>query len=343
MVWDKNPSNPSQGKCIVGNDAARAFAESPQTHYKQKNSGNPLPPFYYDRDNSVMYITPEYCASQGLKYGTGSSDGRGGDGSDNCKGKWTRTNGCLQVPLGFDDCREVCVGEGPNGEIFCETDDDCPKSSKIKSDPNGYVSMKNTKCIKRPGYEKAICMGDSSDCVNTLGTGAAKFLLGETLTSFFEQTPQMRACEVKAVKDLTGNDTTQPTTENMTNQKDIKKIVEKFNQIPEEVSKLADNKYIVQKQLLYKDIAGSGINLYLVRWDADTARKVGLKTVDDITFDYDEVYKKYPQICTIVQDLKFVQVNKKQLINNDIKRIYVIMSSTSWLKSILEENNLKKS
>jgi hypothetical protein len=353
----------ASGKCVYANDIARVWAEYPNLRYKQKNFGNPLPPFYYDKDTGGLYITPQYCRYQGLNYGTGSLTGniyKPGDNPSNCK--WNRSEECKTLfdPVGFftESCRYVCVNDDKdsNGVIYCNTDDDCP-TSNMKSYPN-YKAMSRSKCIAVPGEnipqgKKGICIGDSSDCINTTAKTVLEDLgFGKTITDFITGAPITKECSYKqSPSDSTSEPSTSSTTNPSNNdvkekfvekqsiQDQMKKMIEKFNQIPYEISKFADSRYMVEKRLINKNIV-NGINLYYIIWDNSKAVDFGMETKDDIGFDYDEVYKKYPELCAIYKDMKFIKINKKQLKNNDIKKIYVFSSSSSWMKNMV--NHLSK-
>ena len=338
-----NPSDQSKGgKCILGNFYSKQWAENPQTRSLATKQGGIPPPFFYDDQNSNVYITPEYCYYfQGATtmYGTGSKNTADND-DNSCKGgNWVRSSDCDLIG---GNCRHVCVSNDTSapyyGAIKCTTDADCPKST-YKSDvnTNSGIYMEQTKCMNIDNGKTSdkICIGDSSDCTTSTLKDIATNLVGNTLFNMFVQPPATRDCEANTVKDVLHIKDTKEKFEPKLLENDIKDFFSKFNNISDNVSKLADSKYMKNKKVLTKDIAGSGINLYLIEWNVNTVN-FGIKDKSDIGFDYDEVIKLYPEICKIVDKIKFISINKDQIKNNkDIKKIYVYIGSNNWLKSIL--------
>jgi len=323
-------NNPSGGTCVYGNFTTKAYAEFPQTHSMVKKEGGVVPPYYYDRDNSKMYITPEYCNYFGLLYGTGGKDN---SDKDNDKCEWTRTDDC---PLIGAKCRHVCVAPdthntpGYFGGIKCNTDADCPSSDDTLVDG----TMGKTKCINidKSNPENKVCIGDSSSCVTTTADEILEFIVGNTLFNAIEGTKAMKDCVKNTIHDYAD------IKENFESKNNITEMFSKFNSISDKASKLSDSKYMENKKIIMKDVAGQGINLYLIKWNI-YATQLGIPSINDIGFDYDEVVKKYPEICTNFKDAKFISIDKKQLTNNNIKRIYVYIGSNDWIKTMIKSLN----
>jgi hypothetical protein len=340
-----DPNNKYGGKCVYGNFTLKAYAEFPQSHSMAKKEGGVPKPFYYDQDNGKMYITPEYCHYFGLEYGTGSKNNA--DSDDSCKGtnSWRRTDDCNLIG---GTCRHICISSdtektpGYYGAIKCTTDADCPNS-----DPS-FVKGEMTKArclnVDKSNPDNKICIGDSSDCFTTTTDEVLEMLVGNTLFNAIEGTEAMGDC-VKNTVNYIFNDTkikenyNKQNIPSKQNSENINNMFSNFNKISDQVSKIADSKYMESKKILMKDYAGKGVNLYLIKWDLK-ATKLGIPSINDIGFDYDEIIKKYPEICTQFKDTKFISINKKQLTNNDIKRIYVYIGSNGWIKEMI--NNLDK-
>jgi hypothetical protein len=353
IAWHEDPKEPNKGMCILDNYLLKTWAEIPRTRYKADHSGSVPPPFFYDKSNGNVYITPEYCRHYGMNYGTGSSyEGNelnwfGGTCGPDGQGNWQRSTNCELIG---GECKHICVSNKPgtNGVIYCQNDSDCPTSTfkqpKSLTD-KGHEQMKTTKCmnIDKNNPNTKICIGDSSDCTNVTGQYWAKLAVGETITDVVEGSPAIGECILKAgkwgVTELSGDNPTQSNVKETYSKdpkecvEDIKNLFSKFNNIDKKLVKFADNKYMRTKKLILKDAAGENINLYLILWDITENPPVS--KLDDIGFDYDEVYKKYPEICKIIDGKKFIEINKNQLKNNDLKRIFVYSGSTSWLKSLM--------
>jgi hypothetical protein len=339
-----DPNNKYGGKCVYGNFTLKAYAEFPQSHAMAKKEGGVPPPFYYDQDNGKAYITPEYCHYFGLEYGTGSKNNA--DSDDSCKGNnyWGRTEDCNLIG---GKCRHICISKdteetpGYYGAIKCNTDADCPNSdpSFVKGE------MTKTKCLNvdKSNPNNKICIGDSSDCFKTTGDEVIQMLVGNTLFNAIEGTKAMGDCVKNTANDIFHDTKTKENYNNKNNTKinseNIGTMFANFDKISDQVSKIADSNYMESKKILMKDYAGKGIHLYLIKWDLK-ATKLGISSINDIGFDYDEIIKKYPEICTKFKDTKFISINKKQLANNDIKRIYVYIGSNGWIKQMI--NNLDK-
>ena len=342
-----DPNNKYGGKCVYGNFTLKAYAEFPQTHAMAKKEGGIPPPFYYDQDNGKAYITPKYCNYFGLEYGTGSKNNS--DSDDSCKGanSWRRTDDCNLIGA---TCRHVCISSDTEktpeywGAIKCNTDADCPNSDP--SFVNGEMTKAKCLNIDKSNPDNKICIGDSSDCFLTTGDEVIQMLVGNTLFNTFEGTKAIRDCAKNTFEDIF-HDTKIKENYNEQNEQNkqtknsenINNMFSNFNKISEQVSKIADVKYMEEKKILVKDYAGKGINLYLIKWDLK-ASKLGITSINDIGFDYDEIVKKYPKICTQFKNTKFISINKKQLSNNDIKRIYVYIGSNGMIKKMI--NNLNK-
>ena len=346
-----DPNNKYGGKCVYGNFTLKAYAEFPQSHSMATKEGGTPPPFYYDQDNGKMYITPAYCHYFGLEYGTGSKNSSEPD--DSCKGtsSWKRSEDCNLVGA---TCRHMCVsGDTTNtpgyyGAIKCNTDADCPNSDTTLA----KGEMTRTKCLNvdKTNPNNKICIGDSSDCFTTTGAEVLEMLVGNTLFNAIEGTQAAGDCVKNTANDIFhdskmkenygyDNDNENDIKNKKLNSENINNMFSNFNKISNQVSKIADSKYMETKKILMKDYAGKGVNLYLIKWDLK-ATKLGIPSINDIGFDYDEIIKKYPEICTKYKDTKFISINKKQLANNDIKRLYVYIGSNGWIKEMI--NNLNK-
>ena len=350
------PNNTYGGKCVYGNFTAKAYAEFPQSHSAAKKEGGVPPPFYYDQDNGKMYITPEYCNYFGRNYGTGSQNNSNPDASCDDKGGGNYWGRSEDVLIGATE-RHMCVSEdteskpGYYGAIPCKTDADCPISDPSLVDGG---TMTNTKCINidKTDPTNKICMGDSSSCFITTDKETVQMLVGNTMFNALYTTKAVGDCVKNSIKDIGNsinnklNDTkenyqdsqqdSQP--KNNTDTENISKLFSNFNGISDQVSKLSDSKYMENKKILAKDYAGKGVHLYLIKWDLK-ATKLGIPSINDIGFDYDEIVKKHPEICTKFKNSKFISINKKQLTNNDIKRIYVYIGSNGWIKSMINSFN----
>lgn len=83
------------------------------------------------------------------------------------------------------------------------------------------------------------------------------------------------------------------------------------------------------KSLASKDFAGKGINLYVINWK----KNEGIDSYNDVGFIADEIEVVYPHIIKIKNGKKYINISKKDIKDNNLKRIFLSANSGNWLLS----------
>ena len=103
------------------------------------------------------------------------------------------------------------------------------------------------------------------------------------------------------------------------------------------VQKLADTKYIQDKNLVSKDFGGPGIHLYHIAWKPSAMEKDKGTVKDGMGMLAKEVKKVYPEAVTKIDGDMYISISRDQVRKNPkLKRIYLASSSGNWmLKSFM--------
>jgi hypothetical protein len=112
----------------------------------------------------------------------------------------------------------------------------------------------------------------------------------------------------------------------------IKKLFEGFNSIPEKAEKLADDRYIESKKLLFKNFAGAGIHLYQFLWKEDAVKLDYSTRMPTCGFLSEEIESVYPELVQKKNGVKFIVITRKQIKREPkLKRIYVTVGGGRWM------------
>lgn len=112
--------------------------------------------------------------------------------------------------------------------------------------------------------------------------------------------------------------------------RDLKKGISGLQE--NQVSKLADDRYVQSKKVVGKDFGGKDVHLYFIVWKP-TAKKID-KTCEkpNVSFLASEVRKRFPDIVQKKNGNDFIHIDKEHLKKHpELKRIAAICSSTNWL------------
>lgn len=108
-----------------------------------------------------------------------------------------------------------------------------------------------------------------------------------------------------------------------------------LNKIPDEIKELIDTKFILEKELIHKDLV-PGINLYLLHW---SRKKVKNQPIASVGFIGTEIKKKYPSLIKKQDGVQFLCMKKKNLTKEDkeMKRIYFYAAKQKDILRILDK------
>lgn len=295
------PSN--CGRCVFGNHALRKFCEFPQIRRKEPTHGaTDVPPFCYNQSDGSCRMTPSYCKYEGISY---SDDGS--DGSNTAIGKdrfaCNRKNAHCYVPEGQQ------IGEFVLGKTMFRD-----KQKLLE----GLIA---TAGVLTGNYELA---AGADALIET--TGAFKMDRSQYFSPAYDKNYFKEDYENLPILD----------------KEDVKENISKnyiknvYNQLkkglqslPSKIEIIIDDKYMKNKKIISKDVAGKGINIYSVEWDEKSLLPHIANT--NMSFISSELKSKYPKLITKIDGIEHLVMNKKDIRNNELKRIYFFSSSSNWV------------
>ncbi len=301
--WRENselqkPIKDLKGKCIYGNFLLKEYAEDPKYREINLNMENTKDfELKYDDKVGKIYMTKEYCSKYNTKYSSGNCGVLSGtDSSGN--------------PI-YDKKEELCQGKGvckqnqddsyacDAEERTCQTND---KSKCLDTEKCSTELCKGNDC-PTSGY----CINEYANCYSDTGKKIGELLLGKTLFNWFASEKVRERCLNK---------------EEFEN-KPIDNLFTLFNSFPDVCSKFADINYIKSKKLIYSNFAGEGIHLYKIEWNKKAISKFNCPKIE-VGFIAQEIEKIYNHIIKNKNNGRYIEFSKKDIINNNIKRIYLI-------------------
>lgn len=205
----------------------------------------------------------------------------------------TETGGCYMTR---DYCKDFGVDYNKG---TCKKDADCDTNEKciLQKDGNSY------------------CTGPTSECKIPAGQTIGEMFIGKTIFRWFKSNA---SCPNENIKEKFEND--------MKNQ--LQLLFKQFNNFPEKIKVLADNKYMKNKIITASNFAGTNIHLYLIEWNNKINKSEKIKS----GFDADEIQKIFPELIKIENNKKYIIISKKDIGNdNRKKRIYLTLNSSNWI------------
>lgn len=153
-------------------------------------------------------------------------------------------------------------------------------------------------------------------CYTKTGQKIGEFIMGKTIFRSLK-----RVTEDKDVKEGY----------NQYSYKASPSLVEGFNKL-DHVQKLADEKYILDKNIISKNFGGPGIHLYHIVWKRTSVDKDKGTAKDGMGMLAKEVKKVYPDAVTVIDGDMYISITKDQVRKNPkLKRIYLTSSSGNWM------------
>ena len=271
----------------MGNWMLKMWAEHPEVRSSAQATTSP---FVYDDTHGTVYMTPTYCKSIGMDYGSGkcSSDA-------DCKngGKWAVPEYNPSI-----DKKGKTIATGTFVPV-------CSNAS----------CTANTDCIEETcvgGY----CVGDTSTCIHNAPL-PPKIGLRDTIL----KGNNVKACSAK--KSVTREKANSIPLQ-------LKKILQN---IPTNVYSTADDNLVKSKNILASNFAGNEIHLYIIQWTGDIQPNI------NIGFLASEVEEKYPDIVKLQNNVKTIVMNKHELHDPHLKRIFSIIGAPEILIHLFVQKN----
>jgi hypothetical protein len=299
------------GLCIRGNWSLREYAENPIYRGSMTGINKDTSSFdehlNYDPTNGKVYLTKEFCNKYDTKFASGNCTIQSGidiEGKPRYKKdetKCPKNSKCITCTDGLYACSERLCTTG--NKTNCMDDERC--STEF--------------CTGNDCPATGVCTNEFSNCYTTTDVG--EFLFGKTLFRMFDTGKFY--CPKDTKKDVKEN------FEQNNFQNRIKNILSTFDKFPEIVIKIADTSLMNTKSLASKDFAGKGINLYVINWK----KNEGIESYNDVGFIADEIQYVYPHIIKIKDGKKYIYISKKDIKDNNLKRIFLSANSGNWLLS----------
>lgn len=309
---DRLPDEMS-GLCIRGNWALREYTENPIYRGSMTGINKDTTSFdehlNYDPSRGKVYLTKEFCRKYDTKFASGNCGIQTGTDSD---GKPTYKKDNTKCPI--NSTCVTCV----DGLYAC-SERSCTTNDKSKCMDNEKCSTEL--CTGDNCESEGVCTDEYSNCYTSRGQDVGEFLFGKTLFRMFDTGKFY--CPKDTKKDVKEN------FEQNNFQNRIKNIFSAFDKFPETVIKLADVNFMNTKSLASKDFAGKGINLYIINWK----KNEGIESYNDVGFIADEIQSVYPHIIKIKNGKKYINISKKDIKDNNLKRIFLSANSGNWLLS----------
>jgi len=305
------------GRCVFGNHSLRKFCEFPITRRSEPTHGaTDVPPFCYNQSDGSCRMTPSYCKWEGISYKDDGSDETNKVVEESKQFACNRKNAKCYVPKGqqwgefvlgktmFRDKQKLLEGLIATAGLLSGGTIDIAMAAgaDYAIEKTGFLKNNRSQYFS-PAYDKNYFKED------------------------FEQLPVINT--EKAKETISKN-----YVENLINQ--VKKGLQKS---PNTIKKLIDDKYMESKNIISKNIAGEGINIYAIEWNDkinDTS------SIGNMGFIASELKTKYPHLVKEIDGDQYLIMNKKDITNKDLKRLYFFANSSKWLNKTLLELHLSK-
>ena len=305
-------SSEMNGLCIRGNWTLREYAENPIYRGSLTGINKDTSSFdehlNYDQSKGQIYLTKNFCNKYDTQFASGNCGIQSGTDSDgNPTFKKDEKEKC---PIN-STCKKCVDG------LYACSERSCTTNNKSKCMDNERCSTEL--CEGNDCPNEGVCTDEFSNCYTTPGQDFGEFLFGKTLFRMFDK--GSFSCPKDTKKDIKEN------FEKNNFQDHIKKILSTFDKFPETVIKLADSRLINSKSIAHKDFAGKGINLYIINWK----KNEDISSYNDVGFIAEEIEVVYPHIIKIKNAKKYIQISKKDIKDNNLKRIFLSSNSGNWL------------
>jgi len=304
----KTKKDSNCGRCVFGNHSLRKFCEFPITRRKEPTHGaTDVPPFCYNKSDGSCRMTPSYCKWEGIKYTDNGSDGSNKDvesGQFACD----RKDAKCYVPKG-QQMGEFFIGKTLFRDKQKLVEGLIATAGILSGGPAGYALAAGADYgIEKTGFLK-------NDRSRYFSPAYDKNYFKED----FEHLPVISTEEAKETISKNYVD-------NLINQ-----VKKGFQKSPNTIKKLIDDKYIKTKKIISKNIAGEGINIYAIEW-IDS-----LNDNSSMGFIASELKTKYPHLIKEIDGKQHLIMNKKDITNKDLKRLYFFANNTKWLTTTMIE------
>lgn len=305
VLDDKSKNDQLNGKCILGNWALKNYAENPVFRGWKDPEAKPDDS---KKDDSKKDTWDDqkffYDDTVGKIYMT----------PDYCN--YYDTN------FGSGDCSNDSVKcpdnkncyEGIDGKKICEKRE-CTLSDKTKCLPDEKCSLEF--CKENCG-EKGVCINDTASCIQKEGS-FVDMLFSKTLVRLFDSAAFGNG--ELALRCITGG------SKEDFDPKDVKKNLFNIFNSYKDLKKNIDDKFIINKKLVKNNFAGN-INLYKITWKKES------KNEDGIGFIASEVEKNYPNLIKNNNGIKFLEIKKNDIKDNNIKKLFLFGNGLAELLNI---------